>query len=177
METIAGEGRQRVARAVESYGRALFAFIRRRVASEIEAEDILQDVWLRLASQPEVEAIDSVSGWLYRVARNLVIDRGRAARPAADRLGFEDILLASDEDDPALSMLRDLFWDELATGLDALPPEQRLVFVENEIHGKTLQRIADEQRVPLKTIISRKRYAVQRLRARLAGAFDDLMHE
>lgn len=59
----------RLVQAVQSYGQKLFRFIRSRVRSEEEAQDILQDVWYQLSLQPEIEAIESISGWLFRVAR------------------------------------------------------------------------------------------------------------
>ena len=65
---------------VQQYSRALYAFIRGRVRTDADAEDVLQDVWTQLANQPEVDAIDQVSGWLYRVARNKITDRYRKKR-------------------------------------------------------------------------------------------------
>jgi DNA-directed RNA polymerase specialized sigma24 family protein len=56
-----------------------------------------------------------------------------------------------------------------------MPEKQRLVFVQNELEDRTLQSIADEQGENLKTIISRKRYAVQRLRERLGTLYNELV--
>lgn len=173
-----------IARVVKQYGSALFGFIRGRVPTDADAEDVLQDVWTQFSSQPEIEAIEQVSGWLYRVARNKITDRYRKKRPAAledlayeddeGGIGFKEILLAVD-DDPDMHMLRDLFWEELRTGLEEMPEKQRLVFIQNELEDKTLQAIADEQGENLKTIISRKRYAVQRLRERLGTLYNELI--
>ncbi len=173
-----------IAQAVKQYGRALYAFIRGRVRTDADAEDVLQDVWAQLASQPEVNAIEQVSGWLYRVARNKITDRYRKKRttPLEDLayenedgdIGFREILLA-DDTDPDLAELKRIFWEELMAGLEELPAEQRLAFVENELEEKTLQQIADEQGENLKTIISRKRYAVMKLRTRLQTVYNDLV--
>lgn len=173
-----------IARVVKQYGSALFGFIRGRVPTDADAEDVLQDVWMQFSNQPEIEAIEQVSGWLYRVARNKITDRYRKKRPAAledlayeddeGGIGFKEILLAVD-DDPDMHMLRDLFWEELRTGLEEMPEKQRLVFIQNELEDKTLQTIADEQGENLKTIISRKRYAVQRLRERLGTLYNELI--
>ena len=157
--------------------------IRARVPTDADAEDLLQDVWAQLSLQPEVEAIDQMSGWLYRVARNKIIDRYRkGSTEALDDLVTEDEegtfsfgeLLLAVEDDPDLRLLRDLFWQELEAALAELPENQRLVFVQNELEDKTLRAIAEEQGENIKTIISRKRYAVQHLRERLETIYHEL---
>ncbi|MBS1498249.1 MAG: sigma-70 family RNA polymerase sigma factor [Bacteroidetes bacterium] len=172
-----------ITRAVARYGRALFGFIRARVPTDADAEDLLQDVWAQLSLQPEVEAIDQMSGWLYRVARNKIIDRYRkGSTEALDDLVTEDEegtfsfgeLLLAVEDDPDLRLLRDLFWQELEAALAELPENQRLVFVQNELEDKALRVIAEEQGENIKTIISRKRYAVQHLRERLETIYHEL---
>lgn len=172
-----------ITQAVASYGRALFGFIRSRVDTDADAEDLLQDVWMQFSSQREIEAIEQVSGWLYRVARNKIIDRYRKGSTEAlddmametpdGELHFGDVLLAV-EDDPELRMLRGVFWEELEIALNELPESQRLVFVQNELEDKTLREIAEEQGENIKTIISRKRYAVQHLRERLETIYHEL---
>src|SRR6188474_2273522 len=127
--TMAGEQRS-ISSAVRQYGRALFAFIRGRVNSDADAEDILQDVWMRYSSQPEVEAIEQVSAWLYQVARNRITDKYRKKRTTAledfayedeeGGINFKEILLAQD-DDPDARMLRELFWRELMAALEEIP--------------------------------------------------------
>jgi RNA polymerase sigma factor (sigma-70 family) len=173
----------RIAQAVARYGRGLFGFIRARVPTDADAEDLLQDVWAQFSGQPEVEAIEQVSGWLYRVARNKIIDRYRKGRTEAlEDLAVEDEdgewsmaeLFLAVEDDPDLRMLRELFWAELESALAELPEKQRLVFVQNELEDKTLREIAEEQGENIKTIISRKRYAVQHLRERLETIYHEL---
>ena len=172
-----------ITQVVAQYGRGLFGFIRARVPSDADAEDLLQDVWAQFSSQPEIEAIEQVSGWLYRVARNKIIDRYRKGSTSAledlavenedGEFNFGELLLAV-EDDPDLRMLRDLFWQELEAALAELPENQRLVFVQNELEDKTLREIAEEQGENIKTIISRKRYAVQHLRERLETIYLEL---
>ncbi len=172
-----------ITQVVAEYGRALFGFIRARVQSDADAEDLLQDVWTQFSSQPEIEAIEQVSGWLYRVARNKIIDRYRKGSTSAledlavenedGEFNFGELLLAV-EDDPDLRMLRDLFWQELEAALAELPENQRLVFVQNELDDKTLREIAEEQGENIKTVISRKRYAVQHLRERLETIYIEL---
>ena len=173
-----------ISNTVKQYGSALFGFIRGRVPTDADAEDVLQDVWTQFSSQPEIEAIEQVSGWLYRVARNKITDRFRKKKTAAledftyededGGINFKEILLADDGDQDA-RMLRDIFWQELMTALDELPAAQRDAFVKNELEDKTLQEIADETNENLKTIISRKRYAVLHLRKRLETIYNELV--
>lgn len=178
------EKQRSIAAAVERYGGALGRFIRSRVPTNADAEDVLQDVWAQLASVAELGTIEQVSGWLYRVARNKITDRFRKKSTAAledlafedadGDIGFREILLA-DDSDPDLGELKRIFWEELMVALDDLPPEQREVFVMNELEEITLQEIADRNGENLKTIISRKRYAVMKLRERLRTIYNELV--
>ncbi len=175
---------QNVIQAVSTYGKQLFGFIRGRVPTDEDAEDILQDVWVQLSNQPEVEAIESVSGWLYRVARNRITDWFRKKKPESlEDYGYEsedgewnitEVLLL-DDFTPEDEHLRELFWEALFTALDELPEKQREVFVLNELEDMTLQAIADQKGENLKTIISRKGYAVKHLRKRLEDLYKDLV--
>jgi RNA polymerase sigma factor (sigma-70 family) len=175
--------RQNIVQTVREYGSRLFAFIRGKVNSDEDAEDILQDVWYQFTNTSATQTIEQVSGWLYAVARNKITDRYRKKQPSLiDDLGFGgedgelnlgDFLFAEDED-PAFAQIRELFWEELTAALEELPEKQRQVFVWNELEDKTLQEIADHQGENLKTIISRKRYAVQHLRKRLEYLYNEL---
>lgn len=170
---------QSIAGAVRDYGRRLFRFIRGRVATDADAEDILQDVWYQLSRVWDAEPIEQLSAWLFRVARNKVTDRYRRREAdSLDDLRFEDEdgvvdfrdLLLPETATPESEFLRELFWEELFAALDELPEAQRNVFVWNELEDETFQQIADRTGENIKTLISRKRYAVQHLRARL-GVF------
>ena len=176
---------QQVVSTVKEYGNRLFNFIRGKVRSDEDAEDILQDVWYQYSSSSANGTIEQVSGWLFTVARNKIIDKYRKkSTDLIDDLGFNDeeesvvfkqILFSTDED-PEMTHLRNIFWEELWEALDELPEKQRIVFVKNELEDSTLQEIADASGESIKTIISRKRYAVQHLRKRLQYLYDDLLN-
>lgn len=182
---MADKPKQNIVQAVKDYGKKLFGFIRGRVNTDEDAEDILQDVWYQFSNISATETIEQVSGWLFAVARNKITDRYRKKQPELiDDLAYEgedgefyftDILLA-DDDNPETQHLKSIFWEELFNALEELPENQRNVFVQNELEDKTLQQIADEQKENIKTIISRKRYAVQHLRKRLQHLYDDLIN-
>ncbi len=169
---------------INRYGTQLLAFIRGRVSTDEDAEDVLQDVWYQLSDVEEIEGIDSMSGWLYRVARNKIIDKFRKKKSEYledfflesedGEIDFKEILLA-DPQTPEDEYVKRLFWEELWEVLDELPERQRSVFVKNELEEMTLQQIADESGENLKTIISRKGYAVRHLRDRLNGLYNDFL--
>jgi RNA polymerase sigma factor (sigma-70 family) len=160
-------------------------FIRQRVNTDEDAEDILQDVWFQLSSVPEIEAIEQIGSWLYRVARNRIIDKYRKQKPDSledygyeDEEGefyFKDILLA-DDGTPETVYMKELFWEQLGIALQELPENQRQVFVWNELEDQTFQEIADRTGENIKTLISRKRYAVQHLRRRLESVYQEFVN-
>ncbi len=170
-----------IVNVVKSYSQRLFSFIRGRVRSEEDAEDILQDVWLQLSRVVDLEDLENVGSWLYRTARNRIIDRYRKKTdlPMGDEFFDEDSddaqsLLLGEDAIPEDEFFSEIFWEELMAALDELPDKQREVFVKNELDGMTLQEIADELGTNLKTVISRKRYAVARLRERLQELYNEL---
>jgi RNA polymerase sigma factor (sigma-70 family) len=178
-----------IVRAVNDYGKSLFNFIKGKVNTEAEAEDILQDVWYQLSNIDDTDEIVQLRGWLFRVARNKIIDKSRkkteeliddlgydpdSYQDEDDEYNFGDILLMKDEDAESV-YIKELFWDELFEALDELPQNQKQVFIWNEMEEKTLQQIADETGEKLKTIISRKGYAVKYLRSRLKALYDEFL--
>lgn len=174
-----------ILQAIKSYGNQLFGFIRSRVSATEDAEDILQDVWYQLSNQPSTEDINSMSGWLHRVARNKITDSYRKKKNERlddeifgeedDELNFVNIF-SDESNNTETKELQQLFWETLFDALEELPQNQREVFVLNELEEKTLQQIADMQGEKLKTIISRKRYAVQHLRKRLEELYNEFMN-
>ncbi len=168
--------------AVQTEQPRLFDFIRRRVRTNEDAEDILQDVLFQLASSYSItEPIEKLTSWLFTVARNKIIDWYRKRKPEslaqeADDpsvpLNLEQILFDPTQD-PDSVYARSLVWTELADALDELPDEQREVFVMHELQGISFKEIARVTGVPLNTLLSRKRYAVLFLRERLQELYNE----
>ncbi|HEY7215174.1 MAG TPA: sigma-70 family RNA polymerase sigma factor, partial [Thermoanaerobaculia bacterium] len=155
-------------------------FIRRRVPDPRDAEDILQDVFYELVEANRLlMPIDHVTGWLFRVARNRITDLFRKKRPESfsdavaddELLRFEDLLPSPDAGPEAL-YARHALLDALELAVEELPREQREVFVAHELEGRSFKEIAAATGVSVNTLLSRKRYAVLHLRARLRGAYD-----
>lgn len=169
---------------IKTYGGRLLGFIRGKVNTLEDAEDILQDVWYQLSGRSDIEEIESISGWLYQVARNKVTDlyRKRKTNSLEDYsyenedgdFSFKELLLADESDGADLALFKEMFWKELLDALDELPENQKEVFILNEIEDYTLQEIADMLGENLKTVISRKGYAVKYLRKKLNYLYQEL---
>jgi len=169
---------------VQQFGKKLFGFVRGKVKTTEDAEDIIQDVWYQLSNLTNVQDVENVGAWIYQVARNKVTDRYRkkttdslenyAYSDEDGEFNFKDILLLDDSNNPELGHFKELFWEELMDALDELPSSQREVFVLNELEDFTLQEIADQKGENIKTIISRKGYAVKHLRNKLNHLYNEL---
>ena len=182
---MAEQRKQNIVEVVRNYGRRLFSFIRGRVNSDEDAEDILQDVWYRFTQVLDSEPIEQTGAWLYRVARNRIIDRYR--KPITQSLdeqfeeadGDEDLnlkeLLLRDPQTPETTHLRNRFWQELFASLNELPEEQKQVFIWHELDDLSFSEIADKTGENVKTLISRKRYAVLHLRKRLESLYREII--
>jgi len=159
----------------------LLNFIRRRVPDPGDAEDILQDVFTELVEANRLlMPIEHVTAWLFRVARNRITDLFRKKKPEnfsdvaveGDELHFEDLLPSPDAGPEAL-YARNVLLDELELAIGELPAEQREVFVAHELEGRSFKEIAEETGVSVNTLLSRKHYAVLRLRERLQSIYDE----
>ena len=187
-EPMAREQDQWILDVVEREASRLRSFIRRRVADPRDAEDILQEVFYELVEANRLlMPIDHVTGWLFRVARNRIVDLFRKTKterlsdvPASDdqneQLQIDDLLPSPDAGPEAL-FARRLLLDELALAIDELPEDQREVFVAHEVDGRSFKEIAARTGVSVNTLLSRKRYAVLHLRRRLERIYDDFRHD
>ena len=189
LELMALEQDQRISEVVKREKSRLRNFIRRRVPDPRDAEDILQDVFYELVEANRLlMPIEHVTGWLFRVARNRITDLFRKKKPVnfsdaavgsgdgesgeAEMLRFEDLLPSPDAGPDAL-YARNVLIDELELAIDALPDDQREVFVAHELEGRSFKEMAAETGVSLNTLLSRKRYAVRHLRERLRDIYDE----
>jgi RNA polymerase sigma factor (sigma-70 family) len=159
-------------------------FIRRRVPDRGDAEDILQDVFYELVeSYRLMKPVGEVTAWLFRVARNRIVDRFRKKKPEpfsalsraaedGDELELENLLPSADAG-PEAAYARNLLLDALYEALDELPAEQREVFIAHEWMGVSFKDLEQETGVSVNTLLSRKRYAVLHLRQRLRAIYND----
>ena len=179
---------RRISEVIAEQGSRLRNFIRKRVPNEADVEDLLQEVFYELVEANRLlMPIDSVTGWLFQVARNRITDLFRKKRPAtfSDRavededgelLQIED-LLPSPDAGPEGEYVRGVLLDELESALDELPDEQREVLVAHELEGRSFKEMAAESGISINTLLSRKRYAVLYLRERLQSVYDEFMRK
>jgi RNA polymerase sigma factor (sigma-70 family) len=187
-QMIAGQN-ERLTEAIRREQGRLRNFIRRRVADEADAEDILQDVFYEfIEAYRLMKPIEQVGAWLFRVARNRMIDRFRKKKPetfsAVHAAGPEsgepaslEELLPSPDAGPEAAYARSVVLDELDAALDELPEEQRDVFVAHEIEGMSFKELSEKTGVSVNTLLSRKHHAVLHLRQRLQTIYEDLMSD
>lgn len=174
-----------IVEAIQEYGKRLFSFIRQRVKTDEDAEDILQDVWYQLSNTLSAEPIEQIGSWLYTVARNKITDTYRKQKPIRlddfvyedeeGEINYKDLFLA-DLVTPEDSYERQEFWDRFGKALNELPTEQRQVFVWNELEDITFREIAEKTGENIKTLISRKRYAVNFLRKQLESVYEEIVY-
>jgi len=173
-----------IIQAITAYGKGLLGFIRRRVKNDADAEDILQDVWYQFSSVINSEPIEQTSAWLYRVARNKILDKHKKRTetllddmvPESDEDEFLDFksILMTEAATPETAYVRGLFWEQLFSALDELPKQQRQVFIWHELDDVTFGEMAERTGENVQTLVSRKRYAVLHLRKRLKQLYDEL---
>jgi RNA polymerase sigma factor (sigma-70 family) len=181
---MALEQDRRISEVVRREQGRLRNFIRRRVRDAGDTEDVLQDVFYELvAANRLLMPIEHVTSWLFRVARNRIVDLFRKKKPESfsdatvtdadgEMLRLEDLLPSPDAGPEAL-YTRGVLLDELEEAIDELPEEQREVFVAHELEGHSFKEISAETGVSVNTLLSRKRYAVLRLRERLQTIYDE----
>lgn len=170
---------------VTRYSPRLLSYIRSQVNSREDAEDILQDVFYQLArtSCDGVSEIGRMSSWLYRVARNSVLNFWRKKREVSldtEDVVCEDIastLFCSPSDSPDSVYLRRLVWQELDAALADLPPEQSEVFCMTVFDGIPVKEISKATGIAVATLLSRKHYAVKFLRKRFHEMYHALISQ
>ena len=168
----------------------LLNFIRKRVATEADAEDILQDVFYQLVETYRLmKPVEQLTSWLFTVARNKITDRFRKHKPESlekqqirksgddegEMLNISDII-PDKSDSPEMLMLRSAIMDELEIALEELPAEQREVFVLHELENKSFKEISELTGEQVNTLLSRKRYAVIYLRKQLQDMYNELIN-
>lgn len=175
---------QRISEAIARDEPRLRNFIRRRVADTSEAEDILQDVFYELVEAYRMmKPVEQVTAWMFRVARNRIIDLFRRKTREAARMEPEsqsdgearslEELLPSPDAGPDSAYVRKMLLEELEDALEELPEEQREAFVGHELMGHSFKEMAEQTGVGVNTLLSRKHYAVQHLRERLQAIYDE----
>lgn len=175
-----------VTEAVNKYTAQLKGFIRRRVNSDEDTEDILQNIFYQLTkADSALMPMENVLAWLYTVARNQITDLWRKKKTVSidENPDDEDTeiytqfehILFDDSDNPEQIYFRSVILSEINIALAELPPEQKEVFELTEIQGLSYKEISEKTGVGVNTLLSRKHYAVKYLQSRLSELYYDLL--
>lgn len=182
---------QDVGRLIEEYQPQLKAFVCKHIDNKTDAEDILQDVFFQFVKTvgSTFNPIEHVSGWLYKVARNTIINHKKKKKEEelpVYQIGengdavledfSEEFFSNETSPSPEMEYLKSLVWKELEIALSELPAEQREVFELMELGGIQAKEISRTTGVPVSTLLSRKQYAVLHLRKRLATLRDAIIY-
>lgn len=180
-----------VGKLYEEYQPRLKNYINKHVDNESDTEDILQDIFYQLIKTVEntLNPIEHVSAWLYKVARNAIINKRNKKKEeelvvyqenkSADSIlsDFSEVLFNNDTSpSPEMEYLRSLVWTELENALSELPVEQQEVFRKTELDGISIKDISQNTGVPVNTLLSRKHYAVLHLRKKLSDLYEAIIH-
>ena len=184
-DSVTIDQNRRISETITREQARLRQFIRKHVPDHGDAEDIFQEVFYELVDAYRLmKPVEQVGAWLFRVARNRIIDLFRSRRPAVlgndtmlptedgEALQWED-LLPSPDAGPEAAYARGVLLEELDAALEDLPEEQRDVFVAHEIEGRSFKELSEATGVIVNTLLSRKRYAVLRLRRRLQAIYEE----
>jgi len=170
---------EKISSAYNNERKRLLGYIRNRIPGSIEAEDILQDVFYQLTlGFRDLERIENLTAWLYKVTNNRIIDHFRRKKPVNvsytettgvgddGPISLADILPALGSS-PEDKEVKEMIWEVIEEVLAELPAEQRDVFIANEFENTGFRELSAASGIAVNTLISRKRYAVLALRARL----------
>ena len=181
-----------IQQTVHKERKRLLDFIRQRVPREEDAEDILQDVFYQFVNAyRQMEPIEKATSWLFTVARNKITDFFRKKKADSFSSFTSSAMNSDSEDEPSYFLeeimqdvndspegqyMRSLIWDTLNAALEELPEEQREIFAMHELDGVSFKEMSEKLKIPLNTLLSRKRYAVLHLRTRLQSLYDELIN-
>ncbi len=161
-------------RLYDDHAQALFAFLLSLTRDETDTRDVLQEIFVKLARQPDLlRSARDERAFLIRLAHNATIDliRRRGTRSKHhDQFGAEAIELFARTSDPDEQSFR----AALTETLSELPPDQRSVVHLKLWEGLTFEQIAIALDIPLNTAASRYRYGLDKLRARLRPLYDEI---
>jgi RNA polymerase sigma factor (sigma-70 family) len=155
----------------------LVRFLTARLGSVAAAEDLVQDLYVRLATIELTGAVENPSAFLYRAAINLMLDRGRGERRSGQReQAWQDSrnltvagMAAADEPSPEQAVTARQALNRLVAAVDTLPPKTRRAFELHKFEGLSQAETAARLGVTRKTVEKQLAAALKQLVAKLGG--------
>ncbi|MES2518162.1 MAG: RNA polymerase sigma factor [Bacteroidota bacterium] len=179
------EQNREIQETVQSERKRLLDFIRSRVPSSDDADDVLQEVFFELIEMYRLtKPVEQMVSWLYMVARNKINDLYRGKKTVnidyqqfindeEENISLFDMLPDNSNADP---MMQEMILEALSQALEELPADQRLVFELHELEEKSFKEITEITGVNMNTLLSKKRQAVQYLRERLRYLYQEVFN-
>lgn len=178
------EQNKQIQKTVSGERQRLLGFIRQRVPSLHDAEDVLQEVFYELVEMYRLtKPMDQTVAWMFTVARNKINDLYRKKKVDT----IEDLTSSGNDEDEKLSlfdmlpdgsnqdpMMQETILEALSEALEELPTHQRLVFELHELEDKSFKEIAEITGVKVSVLVSEKRQAILFLRDKLRYLYEDL---
>ncbi|MDP6522758.1 MAG: sigma-70 family RNA polymerase sigma factor [Kiritimatiellia bacterium] len=169
-----------LAQLVDRYRRPLFSYILNMTPNMAEADEVFQEVWLRVIKKAHRYRKGSFFGWLVTIARNLIIDRGRRKRPSlvldveSDKGSPLVDRLPAGTPNPAMSAQANELGNRIAEEVNTLPIEQKEVFLLRVQANVPFKEIARIQKTSINTALARMQYALHKLRRALKEDYVEL---
>lgn len=165
---------------IEKYRRSLFGFIINMTQGRDEAEEIFQEVWLRVIRKNDKYKHGNFCGWLVRIAHNVIIDRSRRKKPdlSLDEERDEGYTLGQTiegrDPGPGIKLAVSDLGARMAEAVNTLPDEQKEVFLMRVQAELSFKQIAKVQKVSINTALARMQYALGKLRTILGEDYREL---
>lgn len=160
---------------VERYRQALFSWLMGMTGNRADAEDLFQDIWFRVIRHAGRFNDVSFKAWLWKIARNIVIDFRRKRKPDVSLDATEDEdeqplvnQLVAAGASPAETVEREDLTDRVMRAMEGLPPVQREVFLMRVQGNLSFGEIAEALGIPLNTALGRMHDAMTKLKKQLA---------
>lgn len=182
MASFAGGRANAMELLIARYQQPLFAWLMGMTQNRADAEDLFQEVWIRIIKNAEGFKNISFKAWMWRIARNLLIDFRRRKRPnisldAVAESGDDRPLverLESGDMGPAATLEQSDMLEMVMEAVERLPEMQREVFLLRTQGNLAFREIAELLDIPLNTALGRMHDAMRKLKESLARMEEEL---
>ena len=152
METIANTYDDIITRSYEEYYQVILTYITYRITHRYEAEDLTQDVFVRLLDYKQMLRPDTVKYFLFTITRNIVIDYIRRYYKKQEIDGYLYDTMSASTNETEEKIIGDDLMAMERMRLATMPKQRRLIYTLNRFEGKASPEIADELNLSCRTV-------------------------
>ena len=152
METITNTSDNIITRSYEEYHQVILNYITYRIAHRYEAEDLTQDVFVRLMDYKQMLRPDTVKYFLFTIARNIVIDYIRRYYKKQEIDGYLYDTMSASTNETEEKIIGDDLMAMERMRLATMPKQRRLIYTLNRFEGKASPEIAGELNLSCRTV-------------------------